>query len=125
MYGQNCKHALWLLISALKTHVSQVIAWGSEMEQAYVDGVTDIADMQPKVSVLKDGKIVYQPQSLKDYTAHYPYGDYKYLIQTKGFAYNKFYDDHVLDGHHAKYAALDVIALQDTIDGVYSHLHTL
>lgn len=45
MYGPNCKHALWLLIAALKTHVSQVIAWGSEMEQAYVDGVTDIADM--------------------------------------------------------------------------------
>lgn len=62
---------------------------------------------------------------MKDYTAHYPYGDYKYLIQTKGFAYNKFHDDYMLDRHHAKYAALDVIALQDTIDGVYSHLHTL
>jgi hypothetical protein len=50
------------------------------MEQAFVDGVTDIAELQPKLKVLGCGKLTYQPMSLKDLTAHYPYGDYKYLI---------------------------------------------
>jgi len=45
MHGPNAKHSLWLLIETLMTKVGQLIAWGIEMEQAFVDGVTDIAEL--------------------------------------------------------------------------------
>jgi len=59
MHGPNAKHSLWLLIETLMTKVGQLIAWGIEMEQAFVDGVTDIAELQPKLKVLGCGKLAY------------------------------------------------------------------
>lgn len=63
--------------------------------------------------------------SLKDQTAHHDYGDYKYASSQPGFCYNNYYDHELLDNTHCRYAAFDVIALQDVIEETYSHDNTL
>lgn len=124
-YGPNVKHTIWHIVSALKNFVNTLIAWGYELEKAALGCVFEVADLQPKITVLSDNTLKYQPMSLANQIANYDYADYKSAVQCSKFQFDDFYDKNELTKSMACYAAFDVIALKDTLGDVYKHQDTL
>jgi len=122
-HGPNVKHTLWELIVGCG-RIDVAIAWGKQLEDAFLSKVVRVVDMQPQIQTLSDGAIKYQPMSLRDAIANFDYAEYKHK-GSKLFDYNAYYASGPLPANHALYAAYDVLSMKDVQSGVYTNKETL